>query len=340
MKYLILTQTQYKRLSPAHRAGVAVIVTDDYTSLLRIEHLKSARNLTPWLRRRHGLAVSIPDRVRGARSRHVEIHLMRELVRLARYGLPDDEIAVTVHALSDRYVVHAELGGAISARVIPAHSAELRVLLSRLKLRYGSLRITLIDRSCDLLVKIRNFGLECALVLEGERMTDLVSGRERETRDILVVTNLNGPALPQLMENLEFWSRGPGGCRFRHIYGLLTARRAESALAHRHWDMVVYRGHGHVVDGRICWQAEKVWPVPARIAHTYLHLSCLDAPQHLDMSQLPAGRLITPLGLIPDFPDAHFVRELIARLQKSGNFMSSARALQRSYRDLAVISND
>lgn len=323
----------------AQRTGIAAIVRDDYTSLLRLERLKSARNLTPWLRRRHGLVVTIADRLRGARPRQVEIHVLRELVRLARYGLPDDEIAVTIHATADRYVVHAEFGGSVAARVVPARSAELRVLLSRLKLRYGRLRITIIDRSCELLSQVRSFGLECGLVLEAERMTDLVRGREREIRDILVVTNLNGPALPQLMDNLDFWSRGPGGCRFRHIYGQLTARRAESALARRHWDMVIYRGHGQVIDGRICWQADNPWPVPPGIGDTYLHLSCLDSPHLLDIAQLPAGRVMTPLGLVSDFQDAGFVRELITRLQKSGNFMSSARALQRAYSDFAVICN-
>ncbi|MFZ5630400.1 MAG: hypothetical protein ACOY5B_14815 [Spirochaetota bacterium] len=318
---------------------MAAIVTDDYTSLLRVERLRSARNLTPWLRRRHGLGVTIADRLRSIRPRQVEVHILRELVRLARYGLPDDEIAVTIHATADRYVVHAELGGAIAARVVPARPAELRVLLSRLKLRYGRLRITIIDRTCGLLSQIRSFGLDCGLVLEAERMTDLVRGRERETRDILVVTNLNGPALPQLMENLDFWSRGPGGCRFRHIYGQLTARRAESALARRHWDMVVYRGHGQVIDGRICWQAEAPWPLPHGIGGAYLHLSCLDSPQLLDLAQLPAGRVMTPLSVIEDFQDADFVRELITRLQKSGSFLSSARALHRTYKDFAVICN-
>lgn len=339
MKYWILTETQYLRLGLIQRTGVAAIVTDDYTSLLRIEHLGAARNLTPWLRRRHGLGVTVADRLRSTRPRQVEIHTMRELVRLARYGQPDDEIAVTVHATADRYVVHAELGGAIAARVVPARPAELRVLLSRLKLRYGRLRVTIIDRSCGLLSHIRSFGLDCPLVLEAERMADLVRGREREIRDILVVTNLNGPALPQLMENLDFWSRGPGGCRFRHIYGQLTARRAETALARRHWDMVIYRGHGQVLDGRICWQAEVPWPLPHGVAGAYLHLSCLDTPELLDITQLPAGRVMTPLSVIEDFQDAGFVRELITRLQKSGNFMSSARALQRSYHDFAVICN-
>ena len=314
-------------------------MTDDYTSLLRIERLQVGRNLTPWLRRRHGLAVTIADRLRSARPRQLEFHTLRELVRLARYRLPDDEIAVTIHATADRFVVHAELGGAIAARVIPARSAELRVLLSRLKLRYGRLRITIIDRSCELLSLVRSFGLGCGLVLEAERMADLVRGREREARDILVVTNLNGPDLPQLMDNLDFWSRGPGGCRFRHIYGQLNSRRAESALSRRHWDMVIYRGHGQVIDGRICWQAESPWPVPQAIADTYLHLACLDAPQRLDIGQLPAGRVMTPLSLVTDFPDAPFVRELITRLQKSGNFMSSARALQRAYPDFVVICN-
>ncbi|GAB4427614.1 MAG: hypothetical protein OHK0011_09560 [Turneriella sp.] len=327
------------RLGMTQRTGVAAIITDDYTSLLRVERLRSARNLTPWLRRRHGLGVTIADRLRSIRPRNVEVHILRELVQLARYGLPDDEIAVTIHATADRYVVHAELGGAIAARVVPARPAELRVLLSRLKLRYGRLRITIIDRTCGLLSQIRSFGLDCGLVLEAERMTDLVRGREREVRDILVVTNLNGPALPQLMENLDFWSRGPGGCRFRHIYGQLTARRAESALVRRHWDMVIYRGHGQVIDGRISWQAEAPWPLPQGVAGVYLHLSCLDAPQLLDLAQLPAGRVMTPLGVIEDFQDAHFVRELITRLQKSGSFMKSARALQRTYKDFTVICN-
>jgi hypothetical protein len=338
LKYYLLTETQYLRLPALQRKGVAAIVTDDYTSLLRIEHLGAARNLTPWLRRRNGLAVTVADRLRSTRPRQLEIHTMRELVRLARYGLSDDEIAVKVHALADRYVVHAELGGAIAARVVPARLVELRVLLSRLKLRYGRPRITIIDHSCHLLSHIRSFGLDCPLVLEAERMADLVRGREREIRDILVVTNLNGPALPHLMENLAFWSRGPGGCRFRHIYGQLTARRAENALARRHWDMVIYRGHGQVLDGRICWQAEAPWPLPHRVASTYLHLSCLDAPELLDLTQLPADRVMTPLSLLEDFPDAEFVRELIIRLQKSGNFMSSARALQRTYTNFVVIS--
>ncbi len=339
MKYWLLTEAQYARLGIAQRSGIAAIVTDDYMSLQRIERLQSARNLTPWLRRRRGLDITVADRLRGSRPQRIEGHVLREFVRLARYGLPDDEVAVTIHAIADRYVVHAEFGGSIASRVIPARTAELRVLLSRLKLRYGRLRITIIDRSCELLSQVRSFSLECALLLEAERMTDLIRGREREVRDVLVITNLNGPALPQLMKNLDFWSRGPGGCRFRHIYGQLTERRAESALARRHWDMVIYRGHGQVLDGRICWQAEKPWPVPHGISESYLHLSCLDFPQSLDISQLPAGRIITPLGLVTDFNDATFVRELIVRLQKSGNFMSSSRALQRAHSDFVVICN-
>jgi hypothetical protein len=330
---------QLSRLGLAQRTGIAAIVTEDYTALLRIEHLQTAHNLTPWLRRRQGVSVTIADRLRGTRPRQIEIPTMRELMRLARYGAPNDEVAVTIHATSGIYVVHAECGGKIAARVIPARSAELRVVLSRLKLRYGKLRITIIDRSCELLSQVRSFGFECGLVLEAERMTDLVRGREREVRDILVITNLNGPELPHLLENLEFWSRGPGGCRFRHIYGQLAARRAESALARRHWDMIIYRGHGQVVEGRICWQTDAPWTVPHGISDIYLHLSCLDAPERLDLSQLPAGRVMTPLTLIPDFEDATFVRELITRLQKSGNFMSSARALQRAYPEFAVICN-
>lgn len=323
----------------AERTGVALVVSDDYTSLLRIENLAKAHNLTPWLRRRAGIPVSIAEKWRSVQFRPVMSSAVRPLIRQARYGAFTDEIAVIIHVLSDRYVVHAFAGsgGHIAARVLPARAADLRVLLSRLKLRYGHLQLTVIDRSAELLDALVKFGFGSRLLLEAERLAELVQGREKALRDVLVVTNLNGPELPVLLENLGFWSRGPGGCRFRHVYGQLTARRAEKALTQRHWDLIIYRGHAHIVDGRIAWLAEAPWALPSGVCRIYMHLACLDTPEKLDLAQLPAPKVMTPLSLVSDFNDADFVREFLVRHQKSGSFLGAARAVQKTYPHFALL---
>lgn len=337
LKYWLLTEKQYLRLPAAERTGVAVVASDDYTCMLRIENLRHEHNLTPWLRRRVGIPITIPERWRSVRPRPVESSVVRPLIRQARYGALTDAVSVTIHPVGDRYVVHAAAGGHIAARVLPARAADLRLLLSRLQLRYGRLQLTVVDRSAELVAALVEFGFSHHLLLEAERMADLARGRESALRNILVVTNLNGPELPALLENLAFWSRGPGGCRFRHVYGSLTARRAERALAQRHWDLIIYRGHGQVVDGRIAWLAETPWALPAGVCRIYLHLSCLDAPQKLDLAQLPAPHLVTPLAVVADFSDADFVREFLIRHQKSGSFLSAARAVQRVYPHFAAV---
>lgn len=340
LKYWLVTEANLPELYRRRSAGLAAVMSNDYAWLRRIEYLSGKINLTPWLRRRDTLAAGIRLKDRRDKINSLSASGMRELVRLARTGAADSAPDVRIHALPDRYVVQAMLNDQVASRVIPANAAELRVLLTRLKLRYQRLQVTLLARNLAELTRLHGFGLGCSITYEAERLADLRGGRERPYRDILVLTNIAGAELPQLQQNLDFWSRGLRGYRFRHVFGQLSPRRCEAALAQRNWDMIIYRGHGMVQDQRIAWQlAGGAWPVPEKAAKCYLHLSCLAGAENLGESFLPADRVITPLKHLEDFHDAEFVQALLGRLSSSGNFYRAVRSLQQTRPDFVLIAH-
>lgn len=338
LKYWLTAETHFDALC-RKKTGIVALVTDDATTLLGIFAIRSGRSLTPWLRRRNALPFTLREKDKGAKFVELDSFTMRTYILLARSGSRDERPHAIIHRTLERFVVHITLGGRTAARLIPAKALELQILLNRISLRHGPLDITLVGRTLQDVPLMNQIRLKTSWVFETERLDNLESGRFRHARDVLVVTNLHGEKLPHLDNDLPFWSRGPKGCRFRHVYGNMTQKRVESAVSQNSWDLIIYRGHGVVVDGLIAWKlADSTWQLPKDLTAFYLHLSCLADAHLLDLEKLPAKFVLTPLRVLEDFDDTTLVRDLIERIQKSGNLVRSVRQIQQTYPDFIFLA--
>jgi len=149
---------------------------------------------------------------------------------------------------------------------------------------------------------------------------------------VLVLTNIHGAPLVELQKNLDFWSRGGVGVRFRHVFGQLALRRVEPLATGRAWDAIVYRGHAAIKDGALHWcLADGDWRVPHLATSVYLHLACIDDSDSLALAALPAERILMPLRPIIDFDDAELVRIFFERQRMASSFVGAARAVQQKF---------
>lgn len=319
--------------------GIAAVVSDDFRWLIRIEDLRRRRSLTPWIRRRESAPVDVRAKFFGkSKSALLSVEL-RPFVEAARgvHSAPPD---VRVHAVGESYVLHASTDNQLSSCVISKSGADLRFNLQRFQKLFGAYRVTLItDQMIDVL-KIFALQLTNGIAVEAERVHERRFRRGREIRDILILTNISGSALPALEANLAFWSKGMTGYRFRHIYGQLTARRVESALVGREWDCIVYRGHASAAGGAFVWNlSDGQWLVPRLACALYLHSACLAGPEHLNVGKLPAERVLTPLQYLPDFDDANLVSLLLTRYQITGSVSAAIRGVQSVYPQFVSFSS-
>ncbi|MBX3723595.1 MAG: hypothetical protein KF713_17250 [Turneriella sp.] len=329
LKYWLATEAQVRRLKNNRRKnGLAAVISDDFNYLIRIENLFFGWNLTPWIRRKDSIEIAVLQRLKDAAPTTLTPGEMRRFVQAARRGPAGEPVDIRVHALGDRFVVHAALNGRVAARA-PQTAGELRALLTRLKLKYRNIRITLIGTDLAKATEIFRFNLEAGIVFEFERLQELRPRRERQIREVIVFTNIAGAALPQLDKQLDFWSKGASGFRFRHIFGQLTRKRVEAVLAVKEWDLLIYRGHGFVREGAIAWQlVDGAWTLPAFTCSAYMHLACLANPEELRLDRLPTARILTPLKAVEDFDDAGLVGYFIERYRASGSLISAMRAVQ------------
>jgi hypothetical protein len=320
------------------KAGLAAVVSDDFSFLIRIENLFFDWNLTPWIRRKDSVSIDVLQRLKDAAPAALTPGEMRKFVGAARQGPAGEPVEIRIHTLQNCYVVHAALKGRIAARV-PQTAGELRALLTRFKLKYRNIRITLVGSNLKQLAQVFGYNLEAGIVFELERLQELRPRHERQIREVLVFTNIAGPALPELEKALDFWSKGIPGFRFRHIFGQLTRKRVEAVLALKEWDCLVYRGHGVAREGAIAWQlTDGVWPLPPFTCSAYLHVSCLANPDELRIEKLPTARVLTPLKPIEDFDDAALVRLFIERYKAAGSVVSAVRSVQSLYPQFVYLS--
>ncbi len=339
LKYWLTTESQLRRMKNARRkGGLAVVVSDDFSFLIRIENLFFDWNLTPWIRRKDSVLIDVLQRLKDAAPATLTPGEMRRFVAAARQGPAGEPVEIRIHALQNCYVVHAALKGRIAARV-PHTAGELRALLTRFKLKYRNIRLTLVASELTHVTQLFSYNLEAGIVFELERMQELRPRHERQIREVLVFTNIAGPALPELEKNLDFWSKGISGFRFRHIFGQLTRKRVEAVLALKEWDCLIYRGHGVAREGAIAWRlTDGIWILPPFSCSAYLHVSCLANPVDLRLERLPTACVLTPLKPIPDFDDAALVRHFIERYKAAGSVISAVRSVQALYPQFVYLS--
>jgi hypothetical protein len=340
LKYWLATESQVQRLKMNRKkTGLAAVVSDDFSYLHRIENLLFAWNMTPWIRRRDSISVNILQRHKDAAPVLLSAREMRQFINVARQGPAGEPVDIRIHALDGRFVVHAALKGRVAARAAQT-AGELRALLTRFKLKYRNMQLTLIATELARLAEIYQYNLGAGIVFELERLQELRPRRERVLREVLVFTNIAGSALPQLQENLSFWSKGIPGFRFRHIFGQLTRKRVESVVALKEWDCLIYRGHGVARDGAITWRlADGVWTLPPFSSSLYIHASCLANPYELRLEKLATERILTPVTPIADFDDAALIRLFMERYRISGNLVSAVRSVQSLYPQFVYLSS-
>ncbi len=332
LKYLLLTETQWRSLKKKSKAyGIAAIVSDDYTNLLRVENLRLGENLTPWIRRSGSAPVEVRTKFRVQGENTLTAHELRYFLQAARFAR-SAQAEVRLHAVADKIVMHVSADDQFSASVLGRNIPKLRGELRRVQQIHGSFRVTLISDSLPELCALYNLKVAEGIVMQKERATVRQPRFRREIREILVLTNISGPPLPMLESRLDFWSKGLPGFRFRHVYGQLTKRRLDAALENREWPLVVYRGHGSVADGRFCLElADGAYPLEALGADLYVHSACLAGPENLSLAQLPAQNVLTPLEYLADFDDAGLVEHLLKRYHTTGSLPAAIRAVQQRY---------
>lgn len=338
LKYLLLTESAAGARKKSRGAGIAAVVSDDLTHLLRIEDLRHCKNLTPWIRRKNSAPVEVRMKFRTKGAHELTATEFRPFINAARrLGRAQNE--VRVHAVADKYVLHVAGEDLVSASAFDRSFTQLKSELRRLGPILGSFHVTLISDSMAELSELYRLKLATGITLQSERVTTRKTRFRREIRDVLVLTNISGSPLPMLEHALPFWSKGVQGFRFRHVYGQLTRRRVESALERRDWPLVVYRGHGSVADGRLCLDlSDGAFALPQLSTSLYVHSACLAEPEKLLLRNLPAQNILTPLEYLTDFDDSAFMALLLERYQVTGSLPAAIRAVQQIYPQFVWIS--
>lgn len=333
MKFWLLTESQFhaKDSAPA-RTGIAAVVSDDFAFLLRIQNLTENRNLTPWLRRRRSIPADVPLRLQNPLPQQLRAHELAPLINSARRGVTAEPVEIRIHSMGDRSLVHTEQAGFLSAETVPSDGSELRTMLVALRKKYRSVRLTLLGKNLATLKRIVGFGLGLPVAFYREGMEKPDAAKPRELREVLVLSNISGPRLSHVEKHLDFWSRGMAGFRFRHVFGQLSRKRLENAIVQREWDCIIYRGHGRARTGGIYLElSDGLWKLPKLSCSLYIHLACLTNFHKLELEDLPAPRLVTPVNLLPDFEDRRLVEVFFERYKVSGSIDLAVRALQNQF---------
>ena len=85
MKYWLLTESLFlAKNSAPRRSGIAAVVSDDFSYLLRIQDLRKNCNLTPWIRRRQSVPADIPLRLQKTIAQQIRTHEFSALIQAAR----------------------------------------------------------------------------------------------------------------------------------------------------------------------------------------------------------------------------------------------------------------
>ena len=106
----------------------------------------------------------------------------------------------------------------------------------------------------------------------------------------------------------------------------------EGAMLQRAWDCIIYRGHGRARTGGIYLElSDGLWKMPRLASALYIHLACMTNFHKLELEDLPAPRLVTPVNLLPDFEDRRLVEIFFDRYKVSGSIDLSMRALQNQF---------
>ncbi|MBL8035490.1 MAG: hypothetical protein JNJ69_17440 [Leptospiraceae bacterium] len=333
LKYHLVTESlSFDRKALKSLTGVAAVVSDDYRFLLRIENIRHQKNLTPWLRRRQTVELDIPLRLRKSGPQQPTSAEFRELMRAARRGATGDALEVRIHNAAERAIVHTERYGFISATSVKTEGGALRSLLTGLSRRSPSLRLTLIGKNLATLKQVLSFSLPVQLSFYREGADLPAQAEQREMREVLVLSNISGPRLPFVEQNLDFWSRGLPGFRFRHVFGQLTKKRVEAALHQREWDCLIYRGHGRARTGGIFLElGDGLFRLPVLHLSLYMHLACMANFHKLELEDLPVSRLVTPTTLLTDFDDRRVLEIFFAKYRVSGSVDLAIRAVQAQF---------
>ncbi|AFM13712.1 hypothetical protein [Turneriella parva] len=333
-----MTESSAAARKKSRASGIAAIVSDDFTHLLRIEDLRRRKNLTPWIRRKNSVPVDVRIRFRANGEHPLAAAEFRPFIEAARRpGSPQSE--VRIHGVAEKFVLHVGGEGLLSALAFDRSIIRLRSELKRIQQVLGSFRVTLVSDSMAELSELYRLKLATGITLQGERPLTRRTRFRREIRDVLVLTNISGSALPMLEHALPFWSKGVQGFRFRHVYGQLSQRRVESALEMREWQLVVYRGHGSVAGGKLCLNlSDGAYAMPQLNTALYVHSACLAQGENLSLHDLPAQNTLTPLEYLSDFDDASLMVVLLERYQATGSLPAAIRAVQQIYPQFVCLS--
>lgn len=340
MKKTLVTESESKTTrAGTNSPGIRVIVSDNFQYLVRIEDARRSINLTPWLRRKESVHVQVPTHLKQKKERHLSNAEFAAIAAAARTGKNQAATSVTVHALPRGFVVHLDAAGRFSAHRVES-DAELKNLLKRAERQFRRLDVTVISSTLQTLRLVYAALPSHAFVLERERLSEIALPAGKSLRSVLVLTNIAGIELAELEKNLAFWSKGISGFRFRHVFGQLTAKRVESSLLGREWDVVIYRGHGAATGKGVYWKLlDGEWLVPPAIAPVYIHSSCLADSELLPLDRLPAPQFITPLTYLADFDDSRLVRQFLERYKASRNVKSALRSAQAEFSQFVLINS-
>ncbi|MCS6985073.1 MAG: hypothetical protein NZM25_08125 [Leptospiraceae bacterium] len=133
---------------------------------------------------------------------------------------------------------------------------------------------------------------------------------------VLVLTHLAGSPMPELTQNLEFWTKGILGYSFKHVYGILSKERLAPLFnENKRYDLIIYRGHSLIRNGRLALPQANFYleKLPTRY---YLHLSCTDYSKEKLLKVFAARYNILPIFRILDFGDKDFVEGLLSLWKK------------------------
>ncbi len=146
-------------------------------------------------------------------------------------------------------------------------------------------------------------------------------------RKVIVITNLNGQYLEHLQSSLEFWSTGPVGFIWKHVYGRLSADQLKKYLS-SHYDIIIYRGHAKIINRKIFWPVTQGEMSMDKFFYSsyvryYIQLACNEMDDENELDAYPFDVGLLPVSYLPDADYSGFIRSLFQEIAHSSSFVNS-----------------
>ncbi|MDH5717989.1 MAG: hypothetical protein OEZ22_10160 [Spirochaetia bacterium] len=159
----------------------------------------------------------------------------------------------------------------------------------------------------------------------------------KSIRRILIITNLNGKPLSNLLNAEIFKTYENANFSIKHISGTFSYDRFSQLFDENYnlkYDLIIYRGHAYIENKKICWPAkEKNYILKSHMVNYMIHLGCIPITEKNELSELPFYSGIMPYSLLPDKNYTNFILQILKYIKKGFTFSMSCKKSFLKYKE-------